>query len=145
VEATAGLCQKINTNIEVQPIRERFRFSTDTGTAVFCCVDKIDIRRFIWRSLENETSFFVDGRMSGEVIRVLTAADGKSREHYPTTLFAAGEAQEGRCTARSSIFTANIAAGLMIEQFSRWLRRIPVDPDLQLNLLSSELTVTDPA
>ena len=30
----------------------------------------------------------------------------------------------------------------MLEQFARWLRDLPVDHDLQLNLLSSELTVT---
>ena len=62
-------------------------------------------------------------------------------DHYPTTLFSADQAQAGPCTAKSTIFTANIAAGLMLEQFSRWLRNLPVDADVQLNLLSSEMTV----
>ena len=53
----------------------------------------------------------------------------------------AEEAHVGACAAKSTIFTANIAAGLMLEQFSRWLRRMPVDKDVQLNLLSSELAV----
>ena len=79
--------------------------------------------------------------MLGETIRVLVAADGRSRQHYPTTLFAASEAQPGRCTARSTIYTANIAAGLMVHQFVRWLRRQPVDADTSLNLLASELVV----
>ena len=79
--------------------------------------------------------------MSGEVIRVLTVAGEHGREHYPTTLFYPGEAFRGTCTSRSTIYTANIAAGLMIQQFTRWLRRLPTDNDLQFNLLSSELTV----
>ncbi len=29
----------------------------------------------------------------------------------------------------------------MIEQLTRWLRRLPVDADVQLNLLSTELEV----
>ena len=33
-----------------------------------------------------------------------------------------------------------IAAGLMVEQFSKWLRRLPVERDLMLNVLASELT-----
>ena len=81
--------------------------------------------------------------MLGETMRILVAADAISRRHYPTTLFAAGDAQQGSCTARSTVYTANIAAGLMVHQFVRWLRRQPIDPDMSLNLLASELIVAD--
>lgn len=77
----------------------------------------------------------------GEAIRVLVAADEDGRRYYPTTLFARSEAQAGRCTARSTIYSANIAAGLMVHQFVRWLRGQPTDRDLSLNLLASELMV----
>jgi sulfur carrier protein ThiS adenylyltransferase len=40
------------------------------------------------------------------------------------------------------IYTAAIAAGLMIHQFTRWLRGLPVDQDLTLNLLAGELTAS---
>ena len=33
------------------------------------------------------------------------------------------------------------AAGLMLGQFTRWLRDLPVERDVLLNLLASELTV----
>lgn len=79
--------------------------------------------------------------MLSEVIRVLTAADAASRTHYPTTLFRQSEAQAGRCTAHGVIYTANIAAGLMTHQFTRWLREIPVGCDTTLNLLTAELVV----
>ena len=79
--------------------------------------------------------------MLGEVLRILTVADEFGRSHYPTTLFESSEAQAGRCTARSTIYTANIAAGLMLHQFTRWLRQVPVDRDLSLNLLAGELAV----
>ena len=79
--------------------------------------------------------------MLAETIRVLTVADEQGRSHYPSTLFQQEEAQTGQCTARSTIYSANIAAGLMLHQFARWLRGQPVDPDVTLNLLASELTV----
>ena len=63
------------------------------------------------------------------------------RDHYPTTLFARSEAQLGRCTARSTIYAASIAAGLMLHQFTRWLRALPVDRDTSLNLLAGEWTI----
>ena len=104
-------------------------------------MDAIDTRRLIWQAVQDRVEFWADGRMSAEVLRVLVACDAASRRHYPTTLFAADQAYAGACTARSTIFCANIAAGLMIAQFAKFLRRLPVDADLQLNLLAGELTV----
>jgi sulfur carrier protein ThiS adenylyltransferase len=107
-------------------------------------VDSISAREAIWRSASKTCRFWCDGRMLGEVIRVLAAADPGSRRHYPTTLFHQSEAQAGRCTAHGVIYTACIAAGLMTHQFTRWLREIPVDPDITLNLLAGELIVATP-
>ena len=140
-EATARLCARLNSNVTVDPHIQRFRRSDDAHDYVFACVDSIDTRRLIWEAVRDSALFFCDGRMSAEVVRVLTAADEAGRKHYPATLFPAAEAHQAPCTARSTIYTANIAAGLMVEQFSRHLRRLPVDADLTLNLLTSELTV----
>ncbi len=144
-EATAALVRQINSQVAVHRETERFRRSMEIGNVLFVCVDKIDTRRLIWEAGRDRVVFMADGRMSAEVVRVLAVCDPESRRHYPTTLFAAGEAQAGACTAKSTIFTANIAAGLMLEQFTRWLRHMPVDSDLTLNLLSSELVIGDMA
>jgi tRNA A37 threonylcarbamoyladenosine dehydratase len=140
VSATADLCQQINHGLAVHEISGRFRRSSEVGNAVFCCVDAIDTRRLIWQAVQDRVEFWADGRMSAEVLRVLVACSAASRRHYPTTLFAADQAYAGACTAKSTIFCANIAAGLMIAQFAKFLRRLPVDADVQLNLLAGELT-----
>ncbi len=57
------------------------------------------------------------------------------------TLFAPFEAQQGTCTSKSTIYTASIAAGLMVHQLTRWLREIPIGRDAIINLLSGEMTV----
>jgi sulfur carrier protein ThiS adenylyltransferase len=113
----------------------------EIGNAVFCCVDRIETRGLIWSAVKDRCSFFCDGRMSAEVLRVLTACDGASRKHYPTTLFAAGEAYAGPCTAKTTIYCANVAAGLAVGQFTRYLRGLPIDQDVSVNILTSELTV----
>jgi sulfur carrier protein ThiS adenylyltransferase len=113
----------------------------EIGTAVFCCVDTIDVRRLIWESSGNTVPFYADGRMSAETLRLLTACDSASRQHYPTTLFRSEEAFVGPCTAKTTIYCANIASGMMVAQFTKYLRQLPVEADIQLNLLASELSV----
>ena len=141
VQATKAAIGRIDPAIQVETICDRYRSRQQIGQAVFAAVDSIDSRAAIWRSAGNRCRFWVDGRMLGEVVRVLAVSDEIGRDHYPTTLFRQSEAEPGRCTARSTIYTANIAAGLMLHQFTRWLRGIPVDADSTLNLLSAELTV----
>ena len=108
---------------------------------MFCFVDRIDVRRLIWESVKDKISFFTDGRMGAEVLRILSACDDESRKHYPATLFRPDEAFVGPCTAKTTIYCANIAAGLMVAQFTKYLRQLPVDADIQFNLLASEITV----
>ena len=141
VHATADYCRQINHGLEVHEIDERFRRSMEIGDIVFVCVDSINGRRLIWEAVRETVSFFADGRMSAEVLRVLTACDSHSREYYPNTLFTPEQAYVGPCTAKTTIFCANVAAGMMVAQFAKYLRCMPIDADVQLNLLSMELSV----
>jgi len=143
VNATAEFCQRLNRGLHVQisPIRYRRSTDLDGSNVLFCCVDSIETRRLIWEATGSRVQFFSDGRMSAEAMRILTACNAAGKAHYPSTLFSSAEAFRGSCTAKSTIFTANIAAGLMLAQFTRWLRRLPTDHDVQLNLLASEISV----
>ena len=79
VEVTADLCRRINNNLEVQAVVDRFKRSMEVGSAVFICVDRIDTRRLIWEAVRNKVDFFADGRMAAEVLRILVACDAASR------------------------------------------------------------------
>jgi sulfur carrier protein ThiS adenylyltransferase len=143
VDATASAVWQIDPQVEVDVLHDRFRPQHEIGDAIFCCVDSIEARAAIWRVVARRVHFWCDGRMLGEVMRILVVAEQQGRDHYSTTLFTPSEAQVGSCTSRGIIFTACIAAGLMTHQFTRWLRGLPVDQDLSLNLLASELTVAE--
>jgi sulfur carrier protein ThiS adenylyltransferase len=143
VAATGAAVHHIDPNIQLELLGDRYRPQQSVGDAVFCCVDSISARAAIWRSAAPRCRFWCDGRMLAEVMRILTVADEQGRSHYPTTLFQQAESQTGACTARGVIYTAGIAAGLMLHQFCRWLRTHPVDCDLSLNLLASELVAAD--
>jgi len=143
VHATADLCRQINHDLEVYEVDDRFRRGTETGNAVFVCVDKIEIRRLIWEAIKDKVVFFTDGRMSAEVLRVLSVSDLASYEHYPMTLFSPEQAYHGPCTAKTTIYCANIAAGFMVAQFTKYLRKLPIDADVQVNLLSMEMNLLE--
>jgi sulfur carrier protein ThiS adenylyltransferase len=138
VTAMQAAIAGIDPQVSVEAVMDRYRPRVSIGDAVFCCVDSIDARAAIWRSVQGKCSLWCDGRMLGEVMRVFAAADSVTRQYYSTTLFAQTEAQAGHCTAHSTIYAANIAAGLMVHQFTRWLRGLPVDRDTSLNLLAGE-------
>jgi sulfur carrier protein ThiS adenylyltransferase len=139
--ATADAIGRLDDSIEVATVQDRYRAKLDIGEAVFCCVDSISARAAIWKSVAKHCQFWSDGRMLGEIIRVLAASDRKGFQQYATTLFPQAEAQLGSCTSRSTIYAASIAAGIMVHQFTRWLRNIPVDCDTTLNLLAGEYSV----
>ena len=142
VLATADAIRCLDGSIQVDTAQDRYRAKLEIGAAVFCCVDSISARAAIWRSARSRCRFWADGRMLGEVIRVLTAADTNGFTRYADTLFPQADAQRGSCTSRSTIYAASMAAGIMVHQFTRWLRGIPVDFDTTLNLLAGEWTVT---
>jgi sulfur carrier protein ThiS adenylyltransferase len=75
---------------------------------------------------------------------ILTVEHPATDGTYATTLFDANQAYAGSRTAKAIIYTASVAAGLMVGQFTRWLRHLPVDPDVTLNLVSMELSVQTP-
>jgi molybdopterin-synthase adenylyltransferase len=141
IVATARDIARLDPTIDIEMVDDRYRPKLEVGEAVFCCVDSIDTRAAIWRSIARKVQFWADGRMLADTIRILVAADEIGRRHYLTTLFPGSEAHPGRCTAMNTFDTAQIAAGLMIHQFRRWLRGLPVDSDISLNVLASELVV----
>lgn len=151
VQAVAEVCRRLLPRAELDARPERFRKSAvrswprGRDHAVFCCVDSIAARKLVWEAVRMATAFFADGRMAAEVVRVLASDRPAVDAAYPATLFAPAEAFAGRCTAKATIYAANVAAGLMVGQFARWLRGLTVVPDQTLNLLAAELTAADPA
>ena len=68
VLATAEAVRRLDPSIDVTAIDDRYRPKLNVGTAVFACVDSIDARTAIWRSVRGRCQFWADGRMLGEAI-----------------------------------------------------------------------------
>ena len=139
VEAVADICKSINPAVEMVTANGKFRSMQFTGGVLMCCVDGIDTRKSIFDSVKGRADLFIDGRMSAEYMRILTVYNNESQEYYSTTLFPAAEAHSDSCTAKTTIYCANIAAGMMVAQFAKWLRGHDIDKNIDINLLTNEM------
>ena len=79
--------------------------------------------------------------MSAEVLRVLSTKleNKEQKEHYESTLFADEESYSGSCTAKTTIYCANIAAGMCVGALTKYLREIPDEQDTMFVLTSNEM------
>jgi len=139
VDAMKDICTAINSSIEVNTIGRKFRSTDFSGGVLFCCVDKIETRSSIFNSVKGRVDLWIDARMSAEYMRIFTVYDDASRKHYLTTLFPASEAYRGSCTAKTTIYCANVSAGIRVSQFAKWLRGCDLDMEIDLNLLTNEM------
>ena len=112
---------------------------------IFCCVDSITDRKAIARTChKKETSLFVDGRMTSETFQVFTVYDHENGwDAYDDTCFPQEEAYEGSCTAKSTIYCASIAAGMMVAQFTQWLREMEPAFKVECSILAGEMYADD--
>lgn len=141
VEAAAATIRRLNPALAISTVEGRFRPALPVGQAVFCCVDSIAARSAIWRAIGPQVPFWVDGRLSGDVLRVLTACNQPSREHYATTLVGTPNGVSNSCATNGSLAAANMAASLMVHQFTRWACGAAIDADTVINLAASEWTL----
>jgi molybdopterin-synthase adenylyltransferase len=141
VVATGKECYGLNAEINLYTHDTLFQTAglcSENLHAVFCCVDSITARQQIWRLVRAYKQFWVDGRMLGETIRVLCTA-GQHDKYYRTTVFPQKDALHGRCTARATIYSSNVVAGMMLAQFTRWLREEFYHPDILFNLATMDM------
>jgi sulfur carrier protein ThiS adenylyltransferase len=143
IQATASEVNRIDPAIEVECINDRFRSKHQVGQVIFCCVDNIATRATVWRCLQRRIALLIDTRMSGETLRIVTAQPSDSRHSYESTLFGQEDAHLGTCTAKSTVYSASIAAGIAVHQFTRWLRAMQLDDDVLFNLLAGDLVVRE--
>jgi len=139
VEAVMELCKSINSGISIESKNMKFNNSIFQGGVVFVCVDSIGVRKEIFNGICNKCDLFIDGRMSAEYMRILAVSDLESKEYYEKQFFTQEEAYVGSCTAKSTIYAASTAASIMVAQFCRWMRDIPIEKEVCINLLSMEM------
>lgn len=148
VDAMSRHLMMINKTINLRPEIDRYKLNTKLGEVVFVCVDSMEARNSIFKMFAKRARYrndtiLIDGRMSAETFRVLSVHDEESLGYYPSTLFTDEEAYQGSCTAKSTIYCASGLACFEAQILAKWLRNVPLQKDVQVNLLTNELIVIE--
>lgn len=141
VDAVAETCKLINSKIEIKVNKSKFNPLMFNGGIVFSCVDNMVGRKKIFESTKNARDLFIDARTAAEYSRIFIVHNEESEEHYKQSLYTDEESYEGACTSKMTGYCAKVSANLRVAQFAKWLRRIPLDKEIQINLLTNEMRV----
>ena len=85
-----------------------------TGKIVISSVDSMEARKMIWAQAKHASvDYFIDPRMGAEssLLYVMQPTSTKDRTSYEKTLYSDDNAVQERCTAKATIYTANLLAG----------------------------------
>lgn len=85
---------------------------------VISAVDSMEVRKLIWENHKRKapfTRYIIDPRMGAEsaLLYVMDPNNPKDIESYEKTLYSNEEAEQERCTAKATMYTANMLAGLV--------------------------------
>ncbi len=138
---TNFITSQVNPDVIPTFISDKYKTIYDLNDVIFCCVDSLNARKFIWKSLKDKCSLWIDGRMLGENLRILPVDNKEGIDYYEKTFDDQRSVVRGRCTDRTSPYTSYIIAGWMVTQMTHWLRGIPLEKDIVINLTSNEITV----
>lgn len=110
---------------------------------IFTCTDNMAAREQVYKT--GWWSVMIDMRMAAEVCSIFTVDAGK-REYsrfYESTLFPDKDGLDAPCTRKTTIYCSNIAAGLGVAQYTKWLRGFKVEKRIDYNITTSELGVVE--
>ena len=115
------------TEVKIKANNTRYKSGIFPGI-VISAVDSMDARLLIWENHFEKapwTKAIIDPRMGAEsallyVMRPGTPSDG---ETYQKSLYGDSEAVQERCTAKATIYTANMLAGLVCKAVKDVLTR----------------------
>lgn len=113
VDALANMVYAF-TGYRIETVNGRVKSAHDldlTGITV-AAVDSMEARRQIFTAASGR--WFIDPRMGAEsaLLYVVDLRDQKAVEGYKKTLYADADSVQERCTAKATIYTANMLAGL---------------------------------
>ena len=152
VQAVANVCRQQYPRMELQAKQERFRRSAvrswvaGKDHVVFCCVDTIAARKLVWEAVKSLAGFYVDGRMTAEIVRVLASGQpADDRELCQDFL-----RDRGGLSGKLHVEIDRVCGERSCGTHGRTVRSlvaggVHVVGDQTLNLLAAELSVADSA
>ena len=106
---------------------------------VVVAVDSMEARRMVYESIKEknfQVDYIIDPRMSAEffAMYVINPHDAKDQATYEKTLYSDEQAVPERCTAKSTVYTASLGAGLVTKAIKNILLKQPYPRNTQWDI-----------
>jgi molybdopterin/thiamine biosynthesis adenylyltransferase len=103
------------TDVKINAINDKF-VGGNIGGIVISAVDNMATRKLIYDT-QLTTRFIIDPRMGAEdaLMYVIKPNDMDDRESYEKVLYTDEKATHERCTAKATIYTANLLSGHVVK------------------------------
>lgn len=116
--------------------------ASETTGVVISAVDCMDVRRLIYETVQNacfKVTHIIDPRMSAEfaAMYVINPFDPKDQATYEKTLYSNEDAVQERCTAKSTVYTANLLSGMCAKAVKNLACRQTYPRTLQWDIAAS--------
>ncbi len=113
VEALQRMVERF-TGTKITAYKKKYEGESLSGI-VISALDNMTTRSDVFNKRSNNVDWIIDPRMSLEQasLYVCRTASKDSIEYYAKTLYSDDAAVQERCTAKSTIYTANLIAGLV--------------------------------
>lgn len=142
-EALRELIFEFTGATKPQAIPEKFdpSFAKGTRGIVVVAVDSMEARRMVYESIKEKNfkvDYIIDPRMSAEffAMYVINPHDAKDQATYEKTLYSDDQAVPERCTAKSTVYTASLGAGLVTKAIKNILLKQPYPRNTQWDIAS---------
>jgi len=116
VDALASMV-KAFTGVDIKVSRQAYELGHFPGI-VISAVDSMAVRKLIWENHENKsvhTKAIIDPRMGAEnaLMYVMKPMSPTDQTDYRKSLYSDAQAFQERCTAKATIYTANLLSGMV--------------------------------
>ena len=129
------------TGVEIQPCPVKYEpiYAEAQRGIVVVAVDSMEARRMVYESIKEKNfkvDYIIDPRMSAEffAMYVINPHDAKDQATYEKTLYSDEQAVPERCTAKSTVYTASLGAGLVTKAIKNILLKQPYPRNTQWDI-----------
>lgn len=140
------------TNVEIKFHETLFEsgtgchsFFNDEDAIIISAVDSMKVRKLIadeitTNDLQDQVKYIIDPRMSAEAYLQFACETKieKSIANYEKSLYSDESAVAERCTAKSTIYTATLAAGLVVKTVKNMIMGEAWPKNIQWNIKASQ-------
>lgn len=136
------------TNISIKPFFGKFQDLYQNflnSQIIICGVDSLTERKIIWdkilSNIPQNMRLYIDARMGGEFLRLLTVStsDPDSLRKYTKSINAKTEPHVEDCTARSIVYNTFICGGFIASTVKKSIKKQNVPYNMNLDLESVSL------